>query len=133
MPTHPKLSVLEMELYTKYGVYPGRFDYFLQYFGDIYSSQVILENLSDEEVSKSIWDYFVKIQRLQSSDRAYATDEELVKHIARYMYTIPDRRSEGSLFDNNGKPTARGVEAFRYFQKKWLKFVDEEIQESNSK
>ncbi|APB06650.1 hypothetical protein [Raoultella ornithinolytica] len=125
MPNHPKISVLEMELYTKYGVYPGRFEYFLRYFEYLNSQKIDLSQLSDDEVSNSIWDFFLSKQRQAQPDDDYISDEEMVTRKTRHIYVIPDREDEGDLFNKNGRITSRGIEALRYFFKKWLDIINE--------
>ena len=55
----------------------------------------------------------------------YKSDEELVRSITRHLYDSSyDENGEKDLFPEGGKITERGIEALKYFQKKWLELVE---------
>lgn len=86
-------NALAQEFFTKYQVYPGRFDLFLEYFKKLHAEQIILERLSDEEISESIWAHFLQKQKILNGND-YKSDEELVRSITRHLYD--------SSYDENG-------------------------------
>ncbi|QGV90228.1 hypothetical protein F7P07_07835 [Klebsiella pneumoniae] len=117
-------NALAQEFFTKYRVYHGRFDLFLEYFKKLHAEQIILERLSDEEISESIWAHFLQKQKILNGND-YKSDEELVRSITRHLYDSSyDENGEKDLFSESGKITERGIEALKYFQKKWLKLVE---------